>query len=410
MEKTEGESTGDLQGMAALIAHLQTELRQCQQALAAAQQQEGALRQQLTAHRRLGTALARVVLTRELTQLPKVLVETAARIPWAGRSAVYLRPTMATAKLDTDPVVKLGGPVFLREREVAEQTFQEQQPRLVMVDEGSVLSIPLVTRDEILGVLLLSTTVPAAFEGSYLIEPLMTLGMVSAVFIDIMRLLQVRPLIPDRVINEAPLLNPQEGMQGQRLEAVTLFVDLASSTAFVDQNSPEVVWPAIRAIITHICLCAQAFGGTIEESRGDAIVTLFTGENRWIRAVSAALMARDTVQTVYDRLESHCRLQFRLAVTDQQLMAGPLGIPADVDATQTPQQTWSILGSGPNLGSRLQDEVGPLQVVVDEATCGYLGDEFIIKPLGPYTLKGFERRGPIPAFLVVGRAPLHEEF
>ena len=55
-----------------------------------------------------------------------------------------------------------------------------------------------------------------------------------------------------------------------------------------------------------------------------------------------------------------------------------------------------VVGGTPNLAARLQALAMPDTVVVSESTRRLLGETFLLKPLGPQSLKGFA--APVPAW------------
>jgi class 3 adenylate cyclase len=60
------------------------------------------------------------------------------------------------------------------------------------------------------------------------------------------------------------------------------------------------------------------------------------------------------------------------------------------------RQDYAAIGNVTNLAARLCAEAAAGQILVDRKTCAALEGAFDFEPVGPLTLKGFDK--PVPAF------------
>jgi class 3 adenylate cyclase/tetratricopeptide (TPR) repeat protein len=188
----------------------------------------------------------------------------------------------------------------------------------------------------------------------------------------------------------------------QRKLATILFADLADSTDLAMSLDPET-WRTVQRRYFEAASAAVArHGGTTEKFVGDAVMAVFgtpvAHEDDALRASRAALEARDAVAGLDEALERELgiRLEVRIGLaTGEVLSGGAAGEP---------------LATGPavNVAARLQQEVAPGEIAVDDLTRRLTVGAGRFHELGELELRGLRR--PLRAFrleeLVSGAAAL----
>ncbi len=213
----------------------------------------------------------------------------------------------------------------------------------------------------------------------------------------LMELLGVEPN-PDLRALEAAILrqDPELSLSlratapAQRKLATILFADLADSTSLAMSLDPET-WRTVQRRYFEAASAAVArHGGTTEKFVGDAVMAVFgtpvAHEDDALRAARAAVEARDAVAGLDETLERELgiRLEVRIGLaTGEVLSGGAAGEP---------------LATGPavNVAARLQQEVAPGEIAVDDLTRRLTVGAGRFNELGELELRGLRR--PMRAF------------
>ena len=183
----------------------------------------------------------------------------------------------------------------------------------------------------------------------------------------------------------------------QRKLATILFADLADSSGLAVALDPE----ALRALLNRYFDAASAavarHGGVVEKFVGDAVMAVFGSplahEDDALRAARAAVELRDAVARLDEDADRDfgVRLQVRIGLATGEVLAG--GAAADPLAT----------GPAVIVASRLQQEVEPGEIAVDELTRRLTAGAGGFAPLGGVELRGL--RGPVQAFRLEELSP-----
>jgi class 3 adenylate cyclase len=190
--------------------------------------------------------------------------------------------------------------------------------------------------------------------------------------------------------------------QAQRKLATILFADLADSTGLAMSLDPET-WRTVQRRYFEAASAAVArHGGTTEKFVGDAVMAVFgtpiAHEDDALRAARAAVEARDAVAGLNEALERELgiRLEVRVGLATGEVLAG--GAAGDPLVT----------GPAVNVAARLQQEVAPGEIAVDDLTRRLTIGAAGFRELGELDLRGL--RQPVRAFrldeLVTGAAAL----
>ena len=189
----------------------------------------------------------------------------------------------------------------------------------------------------------------------------------------------------------------------ERRYLTVMFVDLVGSTTLSTELDPEDLSSLIvayRQLATDVIVAA---GGHVAKFVGDGVLAYFgwpdAHENEAERAVQAGLEITAEVA----RLDTpHGReLAARVGVATGLVVVGEI-------LGNGMAQEEGAFGQTPNLASRLQEVALPGTVIVSAATRALVGDLFLIRPLDPQILKGFD--SPVEAFEIVGMRALVTRF
>ncbi len=178
----------------------------------------------------------------------------------AGRAAVERRP-VHIPDIHADPEYSYGGPTeYYR----------------------SLIGVPIMVEDELIGVVVLSRREPAPFADEH-IELVETFADQAAIAITNARLLEAverqRTELARFVSPQvAELISSREGEQllaGHRAYISCLFCDLRGFTAFAETAAPEELFDVLREYHAALGDLIPAYGGTLEHFAGDGVMVFF---------------------------------------------------------------------------------------------------------------------------------------
>ena len=188
---------------------------------------------------------------------------------------------------------------------------------------------------------------------------------------------------------------PTEGTS-ERRQLTLMFCDLVGSTALSARLDPEDMGDLIRAFRDAVTTSVARFDGHVAKWMGDGALVYFgyphaheDDAERAARAGLALLEALRGLRTDGFSLEARAGIATGLVVVGELIGEGAA-------------RERGVVGDTPNLAARLQSCAEPGGIAVAEATRRLLGGAFELRPLGPLTLKGFDR--PVQAWSLLGEA------
>lgn len=183
----------------------------------------------------------------------------------------------------------------------------------------------------------------------------------------------------------------QSGMRrgGRRRRVSVLFTDIRGYTEFSESVAPEVVIEALNRYFEVQTAIVEKHGGDVDKFVGDALVAVFDGQDREIRAVSCAVEIAEAMAGLPGQYPEY-DLHVGLGLASGDVVQGAMGARDRMDFT--------VLGSTVNLSARLCAKAEPGQVLTDMATrlAAEGRDGIAFEPLEPIPLKGYA--DPVPAF------------
>ena len=182
-------------------------------------------------------------------------------------------------------------------------------------------------------------------------------------------------------------------LDGHRREITVVFCDLRGFTAFSETAEPEDVMGVLAEFHRELGALVFRFEGTLEWFAGDGIMTIFNDPipcpEPAMRAVRMAL----AMQARFGDLAVawHKRgydLGLGIGIATGFATLGKIGFES--------RWEYSAVGSVVNLASRLCDEAQGGQILLGPKAHAAIEASVLTQPVGPLTLKGFQR--PVPAF------------
>lgn len=183
-----------------------------------------------------------------------------------------------------------------------------------------------------------------------------------------------------------------ETLAGRR-EVTVLFADLSGFTPFSEANGPEAVHGMLVAYFGELApMIVDDFDGEVQDFVGDQIFAIFNKRgdqpDHALRGARAAL----ELQARAERIRRPDWPRFRCGVNTGPVLAGVVG--------DRGHRIHGVFGDTVNLGSRLEGQASPGEVVIAATTCAALPDTAQVEALPPLAIKG--KAAPVQAFILRG--------
>ncbi len=219
------------------------------------------------------------------------------------------------------------------------------------------------------------------------------------------RMERLRRFLPPQV---ADLVVAGQGgpdpLESHRRDVTVVFGDLRGFTGFAETAEPEEVIAVLREYHNAVGQLVLQFEGTLERFVGDGVLVLFNDplpqQDHAERAVRLSLQMRERIRALAEgwRKRGH-NLGFGVGVARGDATLGSVGFEH--------RQEYSVIGTVPNLASRLCGEAKPGQILLSQKVLSSVHGKIDVSPVGDLTLKGFHK--PVPAFeLISWRGPCAE--
>jgi adenylate cyclase len=264
----------------------------------------------------------------------------------------------------------------------------------------TLLGLPIVFDDELLGVIGICRREPRPFEQPE-IELMATFADQSAIAIANAKLFETverqktelsRFLSPE----VAALVSSDEGAQllaGHRAQITVVYFDLRGFTAFVETAEPEELIDVVREYHAAAGELVLAHGGTLEHFAGDGIMVFFNDPvpiaEHELQAARLALAMRHRVGELSESWSKRgYELGFGAGIALGHATLGRIGFEGRYD--------YGALGNVTNVAARLSDAAGPGQILLTQRVYAALEGRVEANPVADLEMKGFAR--PVPAY------------
>ena len=185
-------------------------------------------------------------------------------------------------------------------------------------------------------------------------------------------------------------------LASHRREVTVVFCDLRGFTAFTEITEPEEVMGVLREYHAALGEIIFKYEGTLDRFAGDGILILFNDPipypDHTGRAVRMAVEMRDSIGELTERWHSRGhRLGFGIGIALGYATLGQVGFERRLE--------YAAVGSVTNLASRLCDEATAGQIVISQRAYGIVEQWVEARSIGELNLKGFNR--PVPAYEIL---------
>ena len=391
--------------------------------------------------------------TGELAQVFSAILENATRICEAKFGTLYLKEDdgyRATATHNAPPAYEEARAHLVRpsphttlwqaantKRPVqivdvtVEQGYSEGDPFVLSAVKlggyRSVLSVPLLHEDELVGVISIFRQEISSFSDEH-VSLLQNFAAQAVIAIENARLLtdlqvrtqelsalnqqleqrvadqvgeiermsRLRRFLPPQVADLIVASGSEKQLESHRREITALFCDLRGFTGFSESADPEDVMALLREYHEAIGEIIIKYSGTLERYAGDGVMVVFNDpvpvENPALQAVLMALEMRDAIGALTEtwRRWGH-DIGFGIGIAHGFATLGTIGFEGRFD--------YAAIGTVSNVASRLCDEAKPGQILISPRVLTKVENAVKVEPVGEFELKGIRR--PLAAYNVV---------
>ncbi|MDG2214201.1 MAG: adenylate/guanylate cyclase domain-containing protein [Verrucomicrobiota bacterium] len=170
---------------------------------------------------------------------------------------------------------------------------------------------------------------------------------------------------------------------GKTQEMTVVFCDMRKYTQITQGMSPEQSVTLLNEHMTALTRVVHEHEGLVDKFVGDMIMAVFgTGKMDTNAPAKAVACARAMIsERKVLNMMSGRDIDVGVGVATGQMLAGFMGSEERLNFT--------VIGQGANLASRLCTVAGPMDILVDEATCEAAREGSTAEPLPPMEIKGF---------------------
>lgn len=256
---------------------------------------------------------------------------------------------------------------------------------------SSMMCIPLILRNEIIGVLgVVNRYGPRGFnlDDRRLLSAIGS-QMDTAIFesLEQRRLREVLGRSVGERVMERLLNNPNvDFLRGERLVISVLYADIRDSTDLAERTEPELLVDFINDYLGRMTDIVLAHEGTLDKFVGDEVMALFSAPfpqpNHALRAARVGLEMQATHQKVMESWQARglAAPPIGVGIATGELIVGEMGCSQRTDYT--------VIGKAANLGARICSAAKGGQVLVSQATYALLEGKVKATPVTGLRLKG----------------------
>src|SRR5215218_2574911 len=268
----------------------------------------------------------------------------------------------------------------------------------------TLLGLPVLYEDELLGVIGLARRVVRPFERAE-IELMATFADQSAIAIANAKLFETverqktelaRFLSPE----VAALVSSEEGTQllaGHRAYITVVYFDLRGFTTFAETAEPEELIDVLAEYHAAAGELVTAYEGTLEHFAGDGLMVFFNDPvplpQPELQAAKLALAMRERIGECAARWRKRgYELALGAGIAVGHATLGRIGFEGRYD--------YGALGIVTSLAARLSDEAAGEQILLSQRAYAALEGRIEARPIARLQLKGFAR--PVEAYELLG--------
>jgi PAS domain S-box-containing protein len=189
-------------------------------------------------------------------------------------------------------------------------------------------------------------------------------------------------MVSPAVINQ---LNPDSlQLGGKHVDLTVLFADIRGFTTYSERISPEQLVSVLNRYLAAMAEAVLAQEGTIDKFLGDAIMAWFNAPilqpDHTLRAVKAALLMRERVETLYQELPSDSHLAFGVGIHYGDAVLGLIGTERRLEYT--------AISDSVNTAKRIQENSARNQILISKEAYERVKNDLEVKYVAPMAVKG----------------------
>jgi class 3 adenylate cyclase len=180
---------------------------------------------------------------------------------------------------------------------------------------------------------------------------------------------------------------------GERQQVTIFFSDIRGFTSMSERLAPEEV-----VKILNRCLSLQAdkvkrFSGDIDKFVGDAVVAVFSGEDKVFNAIRCGVEIHKELDAYNAEHPNEEAIRIGIGIVTGEVILGSIGSKDRLDFT--------VIGSNVNLCARLCSLAEAGEILLSESTYQAVKGLISAQRLDPLTVKGF--REPVPVYKIAAQ-------
>ena len=179
------------------------------------------------------------------------------------------------------------------------------------------------------------------------------------------------------------MISGDVALGGETHGMTVLFCDMRKYTEITQHMSPEESVLMLNEHMTAMTRVVHEHDGLVDKFVGDMIMAVFgaTGSDPTAPERAAACARAMIAERKVLNMMSGREINVGVGVATGEMLAGFMGSEDRLNFT--------VIGQGANLASRLCTVAGPMDILVDEATCEAAREGRSAEPLPPMEIKGF---------------------
>lgn len=201
-------------------------------------------------------------------------------------------------------------------------------------------------------------------------------------------------MVSPAVINQLDPNSLQLG--GKRVDLTVLFADIRGFTSYSEQISPERLVSVLNRYLAAMAEAVLSQEGTIDKFLGDAVMAWFNAPilqpDHTLRAVKAALLLRETVESLYQELPEDSHLAFGVGIHYGDAVLGLIGTERRLEYT--------AISDSVNTAKRIQENSANNQILISKEAYERVKDRVEAKQHTSMAVKG--KSQPVEVYEVLG--------
>ncbi len=266
----------------------------------------------------------------------------------------------------------------------------------------STMTVPLLYKDEILGVLHLDSQTAYGLFGEKDLELFASIAGQAAIAIKSAYLArqaleearqreQFQRFLPPSLVDQLMCGEMELGTGGTLREVTVLFLDIRGFTRLSETEEPEAIVEMLNHFFETMLEVLFRHRGTFDKYIGDEIMALFGVPVSMPDAADHAVACALDMQRALVRLNAERGLQGKAPISiGIGIHTGP-AVCGAIGSVRTMQYT--AIGDTVNTAARLCSAARPDQLLVSASTASKLSRGFVVSQLSPVELKG--KRKPV---------------